>query len=97
MDEHIDIEDDLEAITKARQKMIASFSSTKKSRKDRGKKIRAAVDGRSLRATGRTEQFNIKMRPEIKQAVTAAAEASGVSVVEWVERQFEEILGLRGK
>lgn len=53
-------------------------------------------DGRSLRATGRTEQFNIRMRGELRAQIKKAADDAGISVAEWVEIATLSALG-RGR
>lgn len=53
-------------------------------------------DGRSLRATGRTEQFNIRMRGELRAQIKKAADDAGISVAEWVEIAMLSALG-RGR
>ena len=91
----IDFETDADAMAKARAKMRAKgFKPGTAARKERETKVRAAVDGRSLRATGRTAQFNLKCRPEIKAAVTKVAKAEGLSIAEWMERTLETALGV---
>ena len=54
--------------------------------KDRQKRLNGAVDGRSLRATGRTEHLNFKALPEIKEAVAKAAAEAGITKSLWLER-----------
>ena len=44
-----------------------------------------AVDKRSLRATGRTEQFNFKTLPGLKERAQKAAEAAGIPLALWME------------
>lgn len=46
------------------------------------------TDGRSERATGRTEQFNIRCTPRFKRAVAEAAETRGKLMVEIIEEAF---------
>jgi hypothetical protein len=53
------------------------------------------ADGRSLRATGRTAQFNFKCLPEIKSLIHETAGSEGVTVAEWMERAM--LAALRGK
>ena len=54
----IDFEDP-HAMARARERLRAKgFSSSPKARRARETKVRSTVDGRSLKATGRTEQFN---------------------------------------
>ena len=58
---------------------------TKSDRKAQRKKLVGAVDKRSLRTTGRTEQFNFRASPEMKAKAQEAAQAAGVSIAEWME------------
>jgi predicted HicB family RNase H-like nuclease len=60
-------------------------SPKKAARKDKRKKLAAAVDKRSLRATGRTEQFNFRVTAEIKTKAQEAAQAAGMTIAEWME------------
>jgi predicted HicB family RNase H-like nuclease len=71
-------------------------SPNKAERKQREKKARSLVDGRTLKAKGRTEQLNVKVRPDVKQALTALAEADGISITDWLERTVEEKRGEKG-
>ena len=59
-------EDDEWDFAKARAKLAPKLDGRKSARKNRQKRLANAVDGRSLRATGRTEHLNFKARPEIK-------------------------------
>jgi hypothetical protein len=43
-------------------------------------------DGRRKRATGRTVQFNVNMRPEIKEKIVKAARQGDMSVTAWIEQ-----------
>lgn len=47
------------------------------------------LDGRSLRRTGRTEQVNVKMRPETREALLRLAQERGLGVSELVEGLIE--------
>lgn len=67
----------------------------KSQRKAKEKEIQGAVDRRSLRAKGRTEQFNTNIRPDIKAAILARVPRGGIA--DWVEAIFERELGLRGQ
>ena len=83
----------------AMRKLMGKFSPAtpkKAARKQREKKARSVVDGRTLRAKGRTAQLNIKVRPEIKEALADLVEGEGVLIADWFERMVEEVLGLRG-
>jgi hypothetical protein len=44
------------------------------------------VDGRSLRATGRTEQFATRIRPETKALIQQLAREEGITMAEVLER-----------
>jgi uncharacterized protein (DUF1778 family) len=61
-------------------------------RKQGEAEIRKVVDGRSLRATGRTAQFNFRSRADLKGAVQEAAKANGMTVAEWMELAIEAAL-----
>jgi hypothetical protein len=79
--------EDPAAMNQARKKLAKlGVAKGPAARKKREKKIRAAVDGRSLTATGRVIQFNFKCTLEIKGMAVAAAEAEGISIAEWMER-----------
>jgi hypothetical protein len=39
-----------------------------------------------LRATGRTTQFNVNMKPDIKTSIQQAAKRAGIPVTVWIER-----------
>lgn len=49
-------------------------------------------DGRRKRATGRTEQFNVKMKPELRQSIIAASRRHDISMAVMAERAFEAYL-----
>lgn len=91
--------DDPDGMRDAMRRLMGNFSpaSPKKAeRKQREKKARSLVDGRTLKAKGRTEQLNVKVRPDIKQALAGLAEADGVTITDWLERVVEEKRGVRG-
>lgn len=94
--EVIDYENDPAAIAKMRAQWKQTRKDTPKERKQREQKIRSAVDGRSLKATGRTEQFNFKCREGTKIQVTEAAKADGLTIAEWMERAIEKALAIGG-
>ena len=55
--------------------------------------LRAAtdrVDGRSLRATGRTEQFATRVAPEWKERLNRLAKETGLRYVEILEKALDE-------
>ena len=86
----------LDAFRKGRAQQAKSGKSQTAQRKTREKKVHSAVDGRSLRATGRTEQLNVTIRPDLKLAITEYVKAEGVKIVDLVERALEKEIGLRG-
>ena len=66
-----DVDDEEWDMAAARAKLAPKHDGSKKARQSRQKKLTAAVDrsasdGRSLRATGRTEHLNFKSRGDIK-------------------------------
>jgi|SoiMethySBSTD1v2_1073268.scaffolds.fasta_scaffold1123719_2 predicted HicB family RNase H-like nuclease len=74
----------------ARAKLAPKHDNSKKGRQQRQQRIaravdRSARDGRSLRSTGRTAQFNFKALPELKPAALKAAEKAGLTLAEWME------------
>jgi len=74
----------------ARAKLAPQHDNSKKARQSRQKRIakavdRSAKDGRSLRSTGRTAQFNFKALPELKPAAQKAAAKAGLTLAEWME------------
>jgi len=54
-------------------------------------------DGRRKRNTGRTKQFNCKMRPELHRQIVQASRATGKSIVDMCEEALTVFLAnLRG-
>lgn len=49
------------------------------------RRLNAAVDGRSLRATGRTDQLNFRCSTELKERVKRAAYAHDMAIAELME------------
>jgi hypothetical protein len=86
----------LDAFRKGRAQQAKSGKSQAAQRKTREKKVQSAVDGRSLRATGRTEQLNVTIRPDLKLAITEYVKTEGIKIVDLVERALEKEIGLRG-
>ena len=86
----------LDAFRKGRAQQAKSGKSQTAQRKTREKKVQSAVDGRSLRATGRTEQLNVTIRPDLKLAITEYVKAEGIKIVDLIERALEKEIGLRG-
>jgi hypothetical protein len=86
----------LDAFRKGRAQQAKLGKSQTAQRKTREKKVQSVVDGRSLRATGRTEQLNVTIRPDLKLAITEYVKAEGIKIVDLVERALEKEIGLRG-
>ena len=71
IDTHQAGEDDEWDMAAARARLKPKMDQSKRGRQDRQRKLAKSVDpvasdGRSLRATGRTAQYNFKIKPEIK-------------------------------
>jgi hypothetical protein len=64
-------------------------------RKAREKKVSKMVDGRTLKAKGRTVQINFKAKPTIRQALDAKLASEGMTIADFMERTLEAALGLR--
>jgi hypothetical protein len=79
--------DDLD-MAAARAKFSAKVDGGKAARKKRQKKTAEAVDGRSLRATGRTEHLNFKATPQIKEALAKHIPKGKTSL--WLEEAIIE-------
>ena len=80
----------------ALRKLMSKFSPAtpkKAERKRREKQVRNLTDGRSLRQKGRTVQFNVMIKPEIKQAILDHVAAEGISMADFTERAFLKGLG----
>jgi len=70
-------------------------SSRKADRKAREKKVGNMVDGRKLKAKGRTVQINFKAKPDIRKALDAYLAAERMTIADFMERTLEAALGLR--
>lgn len=70
-------------------------SPRKAERKAREKKVAKMVDGRTLRAKGRTVQINFKAKPSLREALDAKIAAEGITIADFMERMLEAALGLR--
>jgi predicted HicB family RNase H-like nuclease len=77
------------SFAEARKKWGAKLDTTKAARKARHKKLAESVDGRSLRATGRVEQFNFRCSEGLKEKAQSAARRAGITLAEWMERAVE--------
>lgn len=49
-------------------------------------------DGRRKRATGRTSQFNVKMKPDLKRRIVEASRAHDKHIAVLAEQAFEALL-----
>jgi hypothetical protein len=76
----------------ARRKWAAKFDGAKAARKKRQHQAAGSIDRRALRTTGRVEQFNFRIRGDLKVRITSAVERSGDGVAEWMERVLEAAL-----
>jgi len=90
---------DMEA---ARAKLRPKVDQSKRGRQSRQRKIARSVsasarDGRSLRTTGRTSQFNFKALPGLKPAAQKAAAAAGLTLAEWMETAVNAALEAQGE
>jgi hypothetical protein len=78
--------DDIEAALMAAYRDDAPIKEAKRrGKKEREMRVRPD-DGRRLRATGRTAQFNVGMKPDVKAAIMRAAHKAGIPMTEWIER-----------
>jgi hypothetical protein len=77
--------------------MGKGFAPKKAERKQREKQVRATVDGRTLRAKGRTAQLNIKILPELKEALAKNCERKGIAVTDFIETLLRKALEIEGK
>lgn len=66
-------------------------------RREAEKPLPKKTDGRRLRATGRTDQFNIKVKPEWRDEIAALAEQRDIGMAELLERMLVEWKALGGK
>jgi len=85
---------DMEAMRLLAQRFATRSSRTrpvKVERKEKEKKVRSVVDGRTLRAKGRSAQVNIKVRPEVKERLLQFAEVEGVLIADWFEQLIESL------
>jgi hypothetical protein len=80
---------EIHSFAAARKKWAAKVDGGKDARRVRHEKLTDAVDGRSLRATGRTAQFNFRCSEGLKAKATAAAREAGITLAEWMERAVD--------
>lgn len=94
----IPISDDGDDLLAAFEQTFANDSTLKTAASPKNRKAaekrhaRNPLDGRSKRATGRTAQLNLKIRPESKDRMVAAAKTNDVLIAELAERGFDLVL-----
>jgi predicted HicB family RNase H-like nuclease len=81
-----------EDLIAARKKFAKKVDGSGKAHRTRQKRTSDSVDGRVLRSTGRTEQFNFRSTPELRAAVLEAAKRREMTLVEWMEEAIGEKL-----
>lgn len=74
----------------AKKKFGPAVDTSPKARKSRQAAISNATDGRSLRATGRTEHLNFKATPATREMVDDAAKTLGIPKSLWLEQVIHE-------
>jgi hypothetical protein len=82
-DEALTPEDEEWDFNAAREKLGGQLDGSKAARKTRQKKLKDAVDGRSLRSTGRTEHLNFKAKPIVKELLDTHVGRGRISL--WLE------------
>jgi hypothetical protein len=80
------------ALMSAYQDKPAADELMRRSRAERKMQVRAD-DGRRARRTGRTKQFNCKMKPDLHKAILAAAHKAGIPITQWIERAALAYMG----
>jgi hypothetical protein len=80
-----------------RKKWRSEVNTSRKGRKAQLKKQDGTVDRRTLKATGRTEQFNFRTMPEVKERAKKAAALRGLTVTEWIEEAILRLAEEEGK
>ena len=76
-----------------KQLNITALRRSFSSRKADEEAIDKAVDGRSMRATGRTEQFNFRCRDGYKSLAIELARQRGVTIGELMETLLDQAKG----
>lgn len=79
-------DNDLSVLNNWHKRMTA----TAQGRREKETRIVSYTDRRRLRKTGRTEQMNLKVRPEFKQRLIALAQNADMLLVEYIEMAVEE-------
>jgi hypothetical protein len=75
---------------------VAAFADPRR-RRAREKRMKLSPDdGRRKRSTGRTKQFNCKMRPDLHRRLVQASRVSGKSIVVMCEEAFLAYLAAMG-
>jgi hypothetical protein len=73
-----------------------ALADTKKRRAREKRMSLSPDDGRRKRATGRTKQFNCKMRPELHRQIVQASRSLGKSITVMCEEAFTAYLVANG-
>ena len=63
-----------------------------KARRAREKRVVNPNDGRRAKFTGRTVQFNVKMKPDLKMRIVQASRAHGLPMAVFAEQAFEAFI-----
>jgi hypothetical protein len=90
-----DIEKEARSYSAAIAKLMGGSvgpSHSKSARKARAKQIVSSADRRHLRATGRTEQWNIRCRAGLKDQVEQIARDRGQSIAAFVEEVLDSFI-----
>lgn len=66
-------------------------------RREAEKPLPKKTDGRRLKNTGRSDQFNIKVKPAWRDEIAALADERDIGMAEMLERIVEEWKSLGGK
>jgi hypothetical protein len=77
----------------AKAKFRPKVDGSRKGRMSRHKAVSKSTDGRSLRATGRTEHLNFKALPETRTMIEEAAKHLDIPKSLWLEQIIREAYG----
>jgi predicted HicB family RNase H-like nuclease len=72
---------------------VAALVDKDKRRKREKRMALSPDDGRRKRATGRTKQFNCKMKPDLHKRIVQASRKYDISITVMVERAMQAIIG----
>lgn len=74
------------------EREVADLADQGKRRKREKRMGLSPDDGRRKRATGRTKQFNCKMKPELHRQIVQASRKHGISITVMVERAMQAVI-----